>query len=74
MVDAAIAAFRARMDPLLKTVGTSAEAMKSTATALSGSSGETSQHAEGAVHASSEASSSVKTAALAADELATSIG
>jgi methyl-accepting chemotaxis protein len=74
MVDTAISAFRAQIEPLLKTVGGSAEAMKSTATTLSGASGETSQHAEGAVRASSEASLSVKTAAVAADELATSIG
>jgi methyl-accepting chemotaxis protein len=74
MVDAAISAFRAQIEPLLKTVRGSAEAMKSTATTLSGASGETSQHAEGAVRASSEASLSVKTAAVAADELATSIG
>ncbi len=74
MVDAAIFVFRAWMEQLLKTVGGSAEAMKSTATTLSSSSGETSQHAEGVVNASSEASSSVKTAAVAADELATSIG
>jgi methyl-accepting chemotaxis protein len=74
MVDAAISVFRARMDSLLKTVGGSAEAVRSTATRLSTSSGDTSQHAEGAVQASSEASSSVKTAAVAADELATSIG
>ena len=70
MVDAAISSFRAQMEPLLKTVRGSAEAMKSTATTLSGASGETSQHAEGAVRASSEASLSVKTAAVAADELA----
>ena len=70
IIEAAISAFRQRMDTLLKTVGGSADAMKATATTLSGSSGETSQHAEGAVQASSEASSSVKTAAVAADELA----
>ena len=74
MVEAAISAFRREMNGLLKTVGDSAQAMKSTATTLSDSSGETSQHAEGAVHASSEASSSVKTAAVATDELSTSIG
>ncbi len=73
IIEAAISAFRQRMDTLLKTVGGSADAMKATATTLSSSSGETSQHAEGAVQASSEASSSVKTAAVAADELATSI-
>jgi methyl-accepting chemotaxis protein len=74
IVETAIAAFRARMDKLLKTVDRSAEAMKATATTLSTSSSETSQHAEGAVDASSEASSSVRTAAVAADELITSIG
>ncbi len=72
-IEAAISSFRERMDKLLKTVGGSADAMKATASTLSSSSGETSQHAEGAVNASSEASSSVRTAAVAADELATSI-
>ena len=73
VVDSAIAAFRERIDKLLQTVGGSANAMKATAATLSGSSSETTQHAEGAVQASSEASSSVKTASVAADELATSI-
>ena len=48
--------------------------MRSTATTLLASSGETSQRAEGAVSASNEASSNVDTAAVAADELAGSIG
>src|SRR5262249_40131636 len=74
VIDAAISLFRERMDKLLKTVGSCADAMRATATTLSSSSGETSQRAEGAVQASSEASSSIKTAAVAADELATSIG
>ena len=74
MVDAAIAAFRGRMDTVLKTFGDCADAMKSTATILSGSAGDTSQHAESAVKASSEASMSVKTASIASDELANSIG
>jgi methyl-accepting chemotaxis protein len=73
-VEEAISTFRREVNSLLKTVGDSAQAMKVTAGTLSSSSGETSQHAEGAVHASGEASSSVKTAAIAADELATSIG
>ncbi len=74
IIEAAIAAFRERIDKLLRTVGGSAGAMKATASTLSTSSNETSQHAEGAVQASSEASSSVRTAATAADELASSIG
>jgi methyl-accepting chemotaxis protein len=72
-IEAAIASFRERMDKLLKTVYGSADAMKATAMTLSSSSSETSQHAEGAVKASSEASTSVKTASVAADELASSI-
>jgi methyl-accepting chemotaxis protein len=72
-IEAAIAAFRTRMETLLETVGGSADAMKATATTLSGASGETAQHAEGAVQASSEASGSVQTASAAADELASSI-
>jgi PAS domain S-box-containing protein len=72
-IEAAIAFFRERMDRHLKTVGGSADAMKATAATLSTSSRETSQHAEGAVQASSEASTSVNTASVAAEELATSI-
>jgi methyl-accepting chemotaxis protein len=72
-IEAAIASFRERMDKLLKTVYGSADAMKATAMTLSNSSSETSQHAEGAVKASSEASTSVKTASVAAEELASSI-
>ncbi|HKA78908.1 MAG TPA: PAS-domain containing protein [Xanthobacteraceae bacterium] len=73
VIEAAIASFRDRVEKLLRTVGGSADAMRTTAGVLSGSSSETSQHAESAVQASSDASSSVKTAAIAADELATSI-
>jgi methyl-accepting chemotaxis protein len=74
MIEQAIASFRERVDHLLRTVGASAEAVKSTATMLSGSSGEAAQHAESAVHASSDAASSVRSAAVATDELASSIG
>jgi methyl-accepting chemotaxis protein len=73
VIEAAISSFRERVEKLLKTVGGSADAMKTTAGRLSGSSSETSQHAESAVQASSEASTSVRTASVAADELATSI-
>jgi methyl-accepting chemotaxis protein len=62
LVDAAISAFRARMNTVLQTFGDFANAMKSTATVLSGSAGDTSQHAES------------KTASIAADEMANSIG
>ena len=73
VIETAIAAFRGRMEKLLRTVGGSADAMRTTASTLSGSSNETSQHAQSAVQASNEASSSVKTASIAAEELTTSI-
>jgi methyl-accepting chemotaxis protein len=73
MIDAAISTFREQMDKLLKTVGNSAQSMKSTATSLSSSSDQTSQRAESAVKASSEASTNVETAAGAADEMSSSI-
>ena len=74
VVDSAIATFRQRIDKLLTTVGGSADAMKATAARLTTSSNETSQHAQGATAASSDASVSVRTAATATEELATSIG
>jgi methyl-accepting chemotaxis protein len=72
-VEAAIAAFRERMDKLLQGVEASADAMRATATKLSGSSSETAEQAEGAVNASGDASTGVRTAAIAADELNSSI-
>jgi len=73
MVDAAISAFRKRVESLLHTVGKSTSSMRSTATALYGSSDETSQRAEGALKTSNEASTNVSTAASAADEMSSSI-
>jgi methyl-accepting chemotaxis protein len=73
VIETAIAAFRERVEKLLRTVGGSADAMRTTASTLSGSSNETAQHAQSAVQASSEASTSVKTASIAAEELTTSI-
>ena len=72
-VDTLIAAFRARMESLLKTFGGSAASLKSTAAALSAASNHTSKCAESAVAASNEAASGVNTAAGAADELSSSI-
>jgi PAS domain S-box-containing protein len=72
-VDAAISTFRERVESLLRTVGDSAVAMRSTATTLFGSSRNTSQRAEGAARTSNEASMSVEKAASAADEMAASI-
>lgn len=72
-VDSAIAAFRSRIETMLRTVGDHAAAMRSTAAALFAASNRTSQRAEGAVDTSNEASTNVETAAGAAEELAASI-
>ena len=66
-VDAAIAAFRLRIEAMLKTVSDSAVAMRTTATTLFASSHKASQRAEGAVHMSNEASANVEIAASAAE-------
>jgi NO-binding membrane sensor protein with MHYT domain/methyl-accepting chemotaxis protein len=72
-IETAITAFRNRVEGVLQTVGKSAAAMRSTATALLNSSGQTTHRANGAVQATSDASVSVETAATAADELTKSI-
>ncbi len=72
-VDDVIAAFRTEMELLLRTFGDSAAAMKSTAVTLSAASNHTSQRAESAVGASSDASDGVRSAAVATDELSNSI-
>ncbi len=74
IIEQAIAAFRQRVEEHLRTVTDGAMAMRSTASTLLTSSGQTSQRAESAVSASNEASSNVETAAVAADELSSSIG
>jgi len=72
-IDQAISAFRRRIEDHLKTVAEGAKAMRSTATTLFSNSGQTFQSADGAVSTSNEASTNVETAAVAADELASSI-
>jgi methyl-accepting chemotaxis protein len=72
-IEQAIAAFRQRVEDLLSTVATGAMAMRSTAATLLVSSGKTAQRAEGAVSTSNESSTNVETAAVAADELSSSI-
>jgi methyl-accepting chemotaxis protein len=74
VIDGAITAFRQNMDSVLRTVNDSAASMKLTASSLFAASGQTSQRAESAVHASNEASTNVTIAATAADEMASSIG
>jgi methyl-accepting chemotaxis protein len=73
VVDAAIGAFRERVENVLQTVGESTSSVRSTATTLYKSSDETSQRAEGALKTSNEASVNVSTAATAADEMSNSI-
>jgi methyl-accepting chemotaxis protein len=72
-VDAAISAFRARVESVIETVSESATAMKAAAKLLLTTSDHTLQRAEGAVHGSNAASANVETAATAAAELSVSI-
>jgi methyl-accepting chemotaxis protein len=72
-IEAAIAAFRARMDDHLHVVTGSAEDMRGAATGLLSASSQTAERASGAVTASNEASTNVETAAIAAEELNGSI-
>ena len=72
-VDAAIGAFRARVENVLETVSQSATAMKAAAKLLLTTSDHTLQRAEGAVHGSNAASANVESAATAAAELSVSI-
>jgi methyl-accepting chemotaxis protein len=72
-IEQAITTFRQRVEEHLRSVADGAQVMRSTAVALFGSSGQTSQSAESAVTASNEASTNVETAAVAADELTGSI-
>jgi len=72
-VETLIAGFRSRMETLLRRVGESAASMRATAAHLSGNSDATARDTRQAVEASGEASDSVRSAAVAADELAGSI-
>jgi methyl-accepting chemotaxis protein len=73
VIDSAIVSFRPQVEALLSSVSDSATAMRSTATSLLGASDQTSQRAESAVNAFNAASTSVESAAIAADELSRSI-
>jgi methyl-accepting chemotaxis protein len=72
-VDCAIASFHRRAEAMLTSVGDAAVTMRATATALFAASHKTSQRAQGAAHASNEASANVAIAASAANELSGSI-
>jgi methyl-accepting chemotaxis protein len=73
IIEEAISAFRGHAENLLKTVADSAGVMRSTAVGLFKASDHTSQRAESAVQSSNEASTNVKTAAVAAEEMSISI-
>jgi methyl-accepting chemotaxis protein len=74
LIDAAIAAFRPKIESLLTSVSDNAVSLGQTATSLFSTSSQTTQRAESAAAAFHEASANVETAAVAADELARSIG
>jgi hypothetical protein len=71
--EAAIATFRPQVESLLASVSDSAASMRTTATALFGSSGQTTERAESAVAAFHEASTNVETVSVAAGQLSSSI-
>ena len=72
-IEMAITAFRSRIEATLKTVDDYAAEMRQTASTLFAASRKTSERAEGAVHASNDASDNVEVAAAAAEELSSSI-
>jgi methyl-accepting chemotaxis protein len=72
-IEAAIAAFRARVESMLLTVGQSALEMKSAAKSLLTTSDHTLHRAESALHGSNEASVNIETTAAAAEEMSASI-
>jgi methyl-accepting chemotaxis protein len=71
--EAAISTFRDRIDEVLNVVSNDANTMKSIAATLLGSSDQTTQHADGALRESNEASTSVANVADSAEELSNSI-
>jgi len=72
-IEAAIAAFRARVESMLLTVGRSALEMKSAAKSLLTTSDHTLHRAESALHGSNEASVNIEITAAAAEEMSASI-
>jgi len=73
VIENAISSFRERVEDLLRTVTDSTGEMRTTAAGLFNASGHTSKRAESAVRTSNDASTNVETAAIAADELSSSI-
>jgi methyl-accepting chemotaxis protein len=73
VIESAISAFRERAGSLMQTVADKAGEMHSTAASLLKAFGHTSQRTENAAQTSNQAAINVKTAAVAADELSSSI-
>jgi methyl-accepting chemotaxis protein len=73
LTERAILSFRERVEEMLGLVSTSTQAMKSTAGALIASSQETTQHAQGALKESNDASLNVSLVAGSAEQLSASI-
>ena len=73
VIENAIATFRRQVEILLRTVAESTSSMRSIASNLFKASSNTSEQSVGAAQTSNEASVSVKSAAVAADELSRSI-
>jgi methyl-accepting chemotaxis protein len=73
LTESAMGAFRDHVEQMLGVVSSSTNAMKSTANALIVSSNETTQHAEGALKESDEASANVTLVAGSAEQLSASI-
>jgi methyl-accepting chemotaxis protein len=73
LTESAILSFRERVEEVLSMVSDSTMAMKSTASALIGSSHETTRHAESALRESNDASANVSLVAGSAEELSASI-
>src|SRR3984893_3825762 len=73
VIEEAIAWFRESVEGVLTTVGDSVAAMRSTASALSAISNDTTTHTAGAVKTSGDAFESVEVAANAAEEMSKSI-
>src|SRR4029077_13743938 len=72
-IESAIPSFRQRVEAVLGIVSNNANMMKSTATALFGSSDQTTQRAQEALRESNEASTNVGKVAGSAEELSDSI-
>jgi methyl-accepting chemotaxis protein len=68
-IEAAVGLFRERVNSIVQIVGESAHTLRSTASALSDSANQATQHTESAVRTANNASTNVKSSAAAAEKL-----